>query len=119
RLSPQACCAPTRPRPAAKPRGASSRGRTPPARGRGRPPGGGFLPCRYGREMTALEGELAAAGGAAAPPTAIARLREVLAGALKSGRAELAKPRSGKEHPVEVAIAGQQGSLVAAVPAAA
>jgi hypothetical protein len=66
--------------------------------------------------MTALEGELAAAGGAAAPPTSFARLREVLAGALKTGRAELGKPRSGKEHPVEVAFAAQRGGLVAAVP---
>ena len=51
--------------------------------------------CRYGREMTALEVELDACGGAAAPPSAIARLREVLAEALRTGRAELAKPRSG------------------------
>ena len=55
--------------------------------------------------MTALQGELDACGGADAPPSAAARLREVLAAALRHGRAELAKPRSGKEAPVEVAIA--------------
>ena len=43
--------------------------------------------------MTALEVELDACGGAAAPPSAAARLREVLAEALRNGRAELAKPR--------------------------
>jgi hypothetical protein len=69
--------------------------------------------------MTALEVELDACGGAAAPATAAARLREVLAEALRAGRAELAKPRSGKEEPVEVAIAAQDDQLVAAVPVAA
>jgi hypothetical protein len=67
--------------------------------------------------MTALAGELAALGGAAAPPTATARLRDVLAGALRHGRAELAKPRSGYGAPVEVAIAAQDGRLLAATPA--
>jgi hypothetical protein len=69
--------------------------------------------------MTALEVELDACGGAAAPPSAAARLREVLAEALRTGRAELAKPRSGKEAPVQVAIALQGGNLVAATPAPA
>ena len=59
--------------------------------------------------MTALEVELDACGGAAAPPSAAARLREVLAEALRNGRAELAKPRSGKDAPVQVAIALQGG----------
>ena len=49
--------------------------------------------------MTALEVELEACGGADAPATAAARLREVLAEALKTGRSELAKPRSGKDVP--------------------
>jgi hypothetical protein len=67
--------------------------------------------------MTALEVELDACGGPAAPPSAAARLREVLAEALKIGRAELQKPRSGKEAPVEVAVAKHDGLLVAATPA--
>ena len=66
--------------------------------------------------MTALEVELDACGGAAAPPSAAARLREVLAEALRAGRVELAKPRSGKEAPVQVAIALQGQNLVAATP---
>jgi hypothetical protein len=67
--------------------------------------------------MTALEGEVGALGGAAAPPSAIARLRDVLGGALRHGRSELAKPRSGYGAPVEVAIAAQDGRLLAATPA--
>ena len=55
--------------------------------------------------------------GVAAPATAAARLREVLAGALRHGRDELAKPRSGYESPVEVAFAAQDGLLLAATPA--
>jgi hypothetical protein len=70
--------------------------------------------------MTALEGELDACGGASAPATATARLRQVLAAALKHGREELAKPRSGsREAPVEVGIASQGGHLLAATPAGA
>jgi len=67
--------------------------------------------------MTALEVELDACGGTHAPPSASARLREVLAETLKTGRAELGKPRSGKEAPVEVAIAGHGERLLAATPA--
>jgi hypothetical protein len=67
--------------------------------------------------MTALEGELGACGGATAPPTATARLRDVLAGALRHGRAELGRARSGYGEPVEVAIAAQDGHLLAATPA--
>src|SRR4051812_21109283 len=69
--------------------------------------------------MTALEGELDACGGAQAPPSAAARLREVLSESLKAGRAELAKPRSGLEQPVEVAVAVHDRGLRAPVPAAA
>ena len=69
--------------------------------------------------MTALEVELDACGGAHAPASAAARLKEILADTLKQGRAELAKPRSGKHAPVEVAIAAQHEQLVAATPAAA
>jgi hypothetical protein len=53
-----------------------------------------------------------------APATSAARLREVLAAALRHGREELAKPRSGYEAPVEVAFAAHDGLLLAATPAA-
>jgi hypothetical protein len=66
--------------------------------------------------MTALEGELDACGGAKAPPSAAARLREVLTDTLKRGRGELAKPRSGLDQPVEIAISD---GLLAATPATA
>ncbi|MEA2312041.1 MAG: hypothetical protein QOE28_2009 [Solirubrobacteraceae bacterium] len=69
--------------------------------------------------MSALADELAAAGGAGAPATATARLREVLTAALRHGRAELAKSRSGYGEPVQVGIAAQDGLLLAATPAAA
>ena len=66
-----------------------------------------------------LADELEAAGGATAPATAIARLREVLPGALRHGRDELAKTRSGYGAPVELGFAAQDGLLLAAVPAGA
>src|SRR5262245_27359528 len=70
--------------------------------------------------MTALEGELDACGGADAPATATARLRQVLTRALEYGREELTKPRSGsREEPVEIGIAAQNGVLLAAPPAEA
>jgi hypothetical protein len=65
-----------------------------------------------------LAAELEAAGGVAAPASAAARLREVLAGALRHGREELAKPRSGYDSPVEVALAAHDGLLLAVTPAA-
>jgi hypothetical protein len=68
---------------------------------------------------SALADELAAAGGGGAPGSATARLRDVLAGALRDGRSELAKPRSGYGRPVEVGIAFRDGLLLAATPAAA
>ncbi len=43
----------------------------------------------------------------------------MLAGALRDGRAELAKPRSGYGAPVEVGICARDGLLLAATPAAA
>jgi hypothetical protein len=67
--------------------------------------------------MSTLAGELEASGGASAPQTAKARLRETLTAALKHGRDELAKSRSGYDAPVEVAIAAQDGLLLAATPA--
>ena len=69
--------------------------------------------------MTALEAELDACGGAAAPASATARLRDVLNAALRSGRAEMAKARSGYDEPVQVGIAAHDGLLLAATPAGA
>jgi len=66
-----------------------------------------------------LAAELIALGGAIAPATATARLRTVLLGALRHGRDELEKPRSGYGAPVEVALAAGGGMLLAATPAAA
>jgi hypothetical protein len=67
--------------------------------------------------VNTLEAELDAYGGAAAPASATARLRDVLAAALRSGRAEMAKARSGYGEPVQVGIAERDGLLVAATPA--
>jgi hypothetical protein len=69
--------------------------------------------------VTALEAELDACGGAAAPASATARLRDVLNAALRSGRAEMAKARSGYDEPVQVGIAEHDGLLLAATPAGA
>jgi hypothetical protein len=69
--------------------------------------------------LSSLAAELGALGGAGAPPTATARLRDVLLAALRHGAAELEKSRSGYGAPVEVAIAGGEGVLLAATPAAA
>src|SRR4051794_11063328 len=66
-----------------------------------------------------LAGEVEAAGGVNAPASATARLRDLLAGALRHGRDELARPRSGYDAPVEVGVAAQDGLLLAAVPASA
>jgi len=67
-----------------------------------------------------LADELAAAGGAAAPAQATARLRGLLAGALRLGQAELGRSRSGtREAPVTVAFAVDGEHLLAATPAAA
>jgi hypothetical protein len=67
--------------------------------------------------VNALEAELDACGGAAAPASATARLRDVLNAALRSGRAEMAKARSGYDEPVQVGIAERDGVLLAATPA--
>jgi len=66
-----------------------------------------------------LATELAAAGGTGAPASATARLRGLLLRALAHGRAELAKPRSGYEAPVPVAVASTPTHLLAATPAPA
>jgi hypothetical protein len=66
--------------------------------------------------LTDLLAEVTALGGAAAPATSTARLREVLLSALKQGAEELTKPRSGYGAPVEIPIAAGAGVLLAAVP---
>jgi hypothetical protein len=69
--------------------------------------------------VTELDAALSDAGGAAAPAGATAHLRALLVAALRHGRAELARKRSGYESPVEVAIGHGGGRLLAAPPAAA
>ncbi len=67
-----------------------------------------------------LAGELAAAGGVSAPPQATARLRDLLADALRHGERELGQKRSGtREAPVAVAFAADGERLLAAVPVTA
>jgi hypothetical protein len=67
-----------------------------------------------------LAEELAAAGGAGAPPQATARLRHLLVVALRYGQAELARTRSGtRDAPVTVAFAVGGERLLAATPVAA
>jgi hypothetical protein len=67
--------------------------------------------------MSELAEALAEAGGAGAPAGATARLRGLLLGALRHGRAELAIKRSGYGEPVEVAIGQDGGRLLAVAPA--
>jgi hypothetical protein len=67
--------------------------------------------------MSALTTELGAAGGAAAPAAATARLRHLLVAALKRGREDLVLPRSGYEEPVEVGLAADGEHVLAATPA--
>jgi hypothetical protein len=69
--------------------------------------------------VTALQTGLADAGGAAAPAAATAQLRALLLAALRYGRAELGRKRSGYDAPVEIAIGEHGGRLLAATPAAA
>jgi len=66
--------------------------------------------------LSDLQAELSALGGAVAPASATARLRDVLLTALKHGAAELTRPRSGYDRPVEIAIAAGDERLFAAVP---
>jgi hypothetical protein len=65
--------------------------------------------------LSGLAAEIEALGGAAAPASATARLRDVLLASLRHGAAELDKPRSGYGDPVEVAV-GAGEALLAAVP---
>jgi hypothetical protein len=66
-----------------------------------------------------LAGEVEAAGGVAAAPSSTARLRDVLAAALRHGRDELGKPRSGYDAPVEIGVTARDGLLLAVTPASA
>ncbi len=66
--------------------------------------------------MSDLRAELDALGGAGAPASATARLRDVLLAALRHGADELTKSRSGYGTPVEIAIAAGDGLLLAATP---
>lgn len=63
--------------------------------------------------------EWAALGGALAPAGATARLRAVLQDALRHGREELGRPRSGYGQPVAVAFAAGADDVRAVTPAAA
>jgi hypothetical protein len=67
--------------------------------------------------VSTLAGELGAAGGAAAPPAATARLRDLLGAALRDGREQLALPRSGRDEPVAVGLAADGSRLLAVAPA--
>jgi hypothetical protein len=69
--------------------------------------------------VTGLAAEVAELGGPNAPPAATARLRDRLMVALRHGAAELGKPRSGYEAPVEVAFGGGGEAVLAATPVAA
>jgi hypothetical protein len=66
--------------------------------------------------MTALEEELDACGGATAPATATARLRQVLTRARARARSSPCRAAA-REEPVEIGIAAQSGHLLAATPA--
>jgi hypothetical protein len=69
--------------------------------------------------LSDLLAELDALGGAGAPASATARLRDVLLAALRRGADELTRPRSGYDAPVEIPIAAGDGLLLAATPIAA
>jgi hypothetical protein len=69
--------------------------------------------------MSELGDALAEAGGAAAPAAATARLRGLLIAALRNGRDELGKKRSGADAPVEVGLGAHDGLVLAATPASA
>jgi hypothetical protein len=66
--------------------------------------------------MSTLAAELGAAGGAAAPAAATARLRDLLGASLRRGREELALPRSGYGEPVEIGLAADAGQALAVIP---
>jgi hypothetical protein len=67
--------------------------------------------------MDDLVAALLEAGGTQAPRERAGQLRTMLAGELAHGRAELALARSGRERPVLVAFAAEEGTLLAVTPA--
>jgi hypothetical protein len=66
--------------------------------------------------MSALSDALAEAGGVAAPPELTARLRELVAGELARGEAELGRARTGYRDPIAVVFASGEAGLLAACP---
>ena len=66
--------------------------------------------------MTLLVTALDDAGGIAAPLERSAQLRTLLRDELERSQAELALPRSGREHPVTVGFAAAPDALVAVLP---
>jgi hypothetical protein len=66
--------------------------------------------------MSLLATTLEEAGGTAAPRERSAQLRALLRDELQRSEAELALPRSGREHPVTVLLAALPGALVAVLP---
>lgn len=63
-----------------------------------------------------LRRALTEAGGTQAPSTRGAWLHDLLLEELRQGAHELAQPRSGKDHPVVVAFAAGESTLLAALP---
>ena len=63
-----------------------------------------------------LERALADAGGAIAPRDSSARLRDLLAAELRRGFVELSESRTGYGMPIAVAVASNEGHVVAALP---
>src|SRR4051794_18528722 len=66
--------------------------------------------------MSALSDALAEAGGVAAPPELTARLRELLAGELARGEAELGRARTGYDDPIAVGLAPGEAGVLAPCP---
>src|SRR5262245_33295944 len=63
-----------------------------------------------------LERALADAGGAEAPRDSSARLSDLLAGELRRGFVELSESRTGYGTPIAVAVAWNEGEVLAALP---
>jgi hypothetical protein len=66
-----------------------------------------------------LERALADAGGVVAPRDSSARLRHLLEAELRRGFVELGESRTGYEMPIAVAVAANEGEVVAALPISA
>jgi hypothetical protein len=78
------------------------------------PAGAGAYPASV--SQSELELALSDAGGARAPREYGARLRRLLFSELERGAGELAKARSGRDHPVAVALARGGSTLLAVLP---